>query len=109
LVLKNILRTEEKRILFIPYEKVYLTDPDGIEAVRSEIANVALGKGNISDDNLILAVLVWRMNLLSRIFPERSVRKEAVRFLKNLPEDDVSKAVREAIQMMHAAVFIVAT
>jgi hypothetical protein len=109
LVLKNILRTEEKRILFIPYEKVYLTDSDWIAAVRNEIATVALGKGTLSDDSVILAILVWRMNLLSRIFPERSVRKEAVRFLKKLPEDDVSKAVREAIQMMHAAVFIVAS
>ena len=105
LVRKNVLRTEEKRLLFIPYEKVYLKDDEWVESVRKEVEYAASGRGNSSDESLILAVLVAKTNLLSRIFPERSGRKEAARFLKNIPENDISKAIQEAIQMMHAAVY----
>jgi len=54
-------------------------------------------------------MMVGKSNLLSRIFPERAQRKEAARFLKNLPETPISKAVQQAIQMMHTAVFVAAT
>lgn len=109
LVQKNVLRTEEKRFLFIPYEKVYLMDRELVENLRKNIETASLGIGVSSDDQLILAVLASKTNLLSRIFPDRVRRKEAERYLKNLPETDISKAVQEAIQMMHAAVVIAAT
>ena len=109
LVLKNVLRIEEKRFLFIPYEKVYLMDRELVENIRIDVENASLGKGNSSNDFLILAVMAAKTNLLSRIFPDRVRRKEAVRYLKNLPETDISKAVQEAIQMMHAAVIASAT
>jgi hypothetical protein len=109
LVRKNILRTEEKRILFIPYEKVFLMDRDLVENIRKEIETTLLGKGAPIDDSFILAIMAGKSNLLSRIFPERAQRKEASKFLKNLPETPVSKAVQEAIQMMHAAVFAATT
>jgi hypothetical protein len=105
LVRKNVLRTEEKRILFIPYEKVYLMDTELVENIRRSLENAALGVGVSSDETLILAVLAAKTNLLTRIFPERTRRKEATRYLKNLPETPISKAVQEAIQMMHAAVY----
>ncbi len=105
LVRKNVLRTEEKRILFIPYEKVFLMDSDLVETIRKDIETTLLGSIGSSDESIILAVMVGKSNLLPRIFPERAQRKEANRFLKNLPETPVSKAVQEAIQMMHAAVF----
>ena len=109
LVLKNVLRIEEKRFLFIPYEKVYLMDRELVENIRIDVENASLGKGNSSNDFLILAVMAAKTNLLSRIFPDRARRKEAARYLKNLPETDISKAVQEAIQMMHAAVIASAT
>ncbi|MEI8114131.1 MAG: GPP34 family phosphoprotein [Bacteroidia bacterium] len=109
LVQKNVLRTEEKRFLFIPYEKVYLMDRELVENLRKNVETASLGIGVSSDDQLILAVLASKTNLLSRIFPDRARRKEAERYLKNLPETDISKAVQEAIQMMHAAVVIAAT
>lgn len=68
-----------------------------------------MGKGVATDQSLILALMVAKTNLLPRIFAERAQRREARRFLKNLPETPVSKAVQEAIQMMHAAVFAAAT
>lgn len=105
LVRKNVLRTEEKRILFIPYEKVYLMDREWVESVREEVENAVLGRGSSSDEMMILAVMLARTNLLSRIFPERTKRKEAAGYLKNVPETDISKAVQEAIQMMHASVY----
>lgn len=105
LVRKNVLRTEEKRILFIPYEKVYLMDREWVESVRNEVENTILGRGSSSDEMMILAVMLAKTNLLSRIFPERAKRREAAGYLKKLPETDVSKAVQEAIQMMHAAVY----
>lgn len=109
LVRKNVLRVEEKRFLFIPYEKVYLMDRELVENIRKEVENASLGRSNSSDDSLILSVMVAKTNLLSRIFPERAQRKEAARYLKNLPETEISKAVQEAIQMMQAAIFVAAT
>jgi len=53
--------------------------------------------------------MAGKTNLLQRVFPERVQRKEAARNLKKLPETQVSKAVQEAIQMMHAAVVAAAT
>jgi len=105
LVLKNVLRTEEKRILFIPYEKVFLMDRDLVENIRKELVTTLLGRIEQTDESTILAVMVGKTNLLARIFPERAQRKEASRFLKGLPETPISKAVQEAIQMMQTAVF----
>lgn len=105
LVRKNVLRTEEKRILFIPYEKVYLMDREWVESISKEVENATLGKDISSDEMLILAVMVTKANMLSRIFPERSKRREATRYLRNLPETDISKAVHEAIQMVHVGVY----
>ena len=109
LVRKNVLRTEGKRILFIPHEKVFLMDRDLVENIRKEVEATLIGKGEPTDNSIILAMMVGKSNLLSRIFPERAQRKEAARFLKNLPETPVSKAVQEAIQMMQTAVFVAAT
>lgn len=109
LVRKNVLRTEEKRILFIPYEKVYLSDRELVENIRKDVENTSLGQGVLSDDSLILAVMAAKSNLLRRIFPDRARRREAARYLKNLPETDVSKAVQDAIQMMQASVFVATT
>ncbi len=109
LVRKNVLRTEEKRILFIPYEKVYLVDHELVETIRKEVEQASLGLYDSSDDSLILSVMVAKTNLLSRIFQERSRRKDAARYLKKLPETEISKAVQEAIQMANAAVFIAAS
>jgi hypothetical protein len=105
LVRKNVLRTEEKRILFIPYEKVYLMDRELVENIRKDVEIALLNLTGSSDDSIILSVMVAKTNLLSRIFPDRERRKLAARNLKKLPETDISKAVQEAIDMMHAAVY----
>lgn len=105
LVNKNVLRTEEKRFLFFPYQKVYLMDRELVESIRKEVEATLLNFSGAGDDAVILAVMVAKSNLLSRIFPDRERRKIASRNLKNLPETEVSKAVMEAVQMMHAAVY----
>ena len=105
LVRKNVLRTEEKRILFIPYEKVYLMDRELVENIRKDVEIALLDSAGSSDDSIILSVMVAKTNLLSRIFPDRGRRKLAGRNLKKLPDSDISKAVQEAIDMMHAAVY----
>ncbi|MBW8331872.1 MAG: GPP34 family phosphoprotein [Prolixibacteraceae bacterium] len=109
LVRKNVLRIEEKRFLFIPYDKIYLRDRELVENIRKEVETTLLGKSSPTDDSIILAVMAGKTNLLQRVFPERAQRKEAARNLKKLPETQVSKAVQEAIQMMHAAVVAAAT
>lgn len=109
LIRKNVLRTEEKRFLFIPYEKVYLSDRGLVENIRKDLEITSLGQGVLSDDSLILAVMAVKTNLLRRIFPDRTRRREAARYVKNLPETDISKAVQDAIQMMQASVFVAAT
>jgi len=105
LVRKNVLRTEEKHILFIPYEKVYLMDRVLVESIRQEVENTSLGKAVSTDEALILAILTARTNLLPRILADRAQRKIAARLLQKLPETPVSKAVLEAIQMAHAAAY----
>jgi hypothetical protein len=102
---KNVLRTEEKRILFIPYEKVYLMDRELVENIRKDVEIALLERTVSSDESIILSVMVGKTNLLSRIFPDRERRRQANRNLKNLPETDVSKAVQEALEMMRAAVY----
>lgn len=109
LVRKNILRTEEKRFLFIPYNKVYLMDRELVETVRKEVEATLLGKSEPADESITLAMMAAKTNLMSRIFPEKSQRKEAARRLKNLPETPISKAVQDAIRMMHAAVIAATT
>jgi hypothetical protein len=105
LVGKNVLRTEEKRILFIPYEKVFISNHELVGKIRTEVEDTFLRRSELTDHALILASMVEQTNLLSRIFPDRARRKEARRFLKSMPESQVSKAVQEAIQMMRTAVF----
>lgn len=102
---KNVLRTEQKRILFIPYEKVYLMDHVLVENIRKDIEITSLNLEGSSDDSIILSVMIAKTNLLSRIFPDRERRKIAARSLKKLPDTAISKAVQEAIDMMHAAVY----
>jgi uncharacterized protein YeeX (DUF496 family) len=102
---KNVLRTEQKRILFIPYEKVYLMDHVLVENIRKDIEITSLNLEGSSDDSIILSVMIAKTNLLSRIFPDRERRKVAARNLKKLPDTAISKAVQEAIDMMHAAIY----
>jgi hypothetical protein len=102
---KNVLRTEQRRILFIPYEKVFLMDHVLVENIRKDVEITLLNLAGSSDESVILSVMVAKTNLLSRIFPDRERRKLAARNLKKLPETDISKAVQEAIDMMHAAVY----
>ena len=102
---KNVLHTEQKRILFIPYEKVYLMDQVLVENIRKDVEITLLNLAGSSDESIILSVMIAKTNLLSRIFPDRERRKVAARNLKKLPETDISKAVQEAIDMMHAAVY----
>ena len=108
LVRKGILRTEEKRIWFVPYEKVFLMDRKLVDSIRKEVEEAALGIGNPDDESLILAMMVSKSNLLPQIFPDRVQRKEAARNLKKLPETAISKAVQDAIQMVHNAIIITA-
>jgi hypothetical protein len=109
LVRKQVLRTEERRILFIPYEKVFVMDHMLVENLRKDVEAAFQLKTDPNDEALVLAVMIGKSNLLSRIFPDRARRKEAARFLKKLPETEISKAVQDAIQMAHAAVFVSAT
>ncbi len=105
LVRKNVLRTEERRILFIPYEKVFLMDRDLVENIRRDVEMALFNLAGSSEEMVVLAMMVDKTNLLTRIFPDRARRKDASRKMKNMPETEVSKAVKDAIQMMHAAVY----
>ena len=81
-------------------------DRELVENIRKDVEIALLIRNGSSDESIILSVMIAKTNLLSRIFPDRERRKEAARNLKNLPETDISKAVQEAIEMMHAAVFV---
>jgi hypothetical protein len=89
LVMKYVLRTEEKRFLFIPYNKVYLMDRDLVEKIRKEVEAILLGTAEPNDESIALAMMVAKTNLLGRIFPDKAQRKEAARNLKKLPETPV--------------------
>ena len=109
LVHKNVLRIEERRLLFFPYNRIFLKDPELVDHIRKDVENAILGSSALSDDLLILAMMAAKTNLLRRIFPDKVRRKLAIRNLKKLPETEISKAVQEAIQMMHESVFAVVT
>lgn len=102
LVRKHVLRIEEKRFLFIPYDKVFLMDRSLVESIRKDIETSLLGKVESNDESINLAMMAGKANLLSRIFPEKTQRREATLKLKQLPETPLSKAVQQAIQMMRA-------
>jgi hypothetical protein len=109
LVRRNVLRTEERRFLFIPYEKVFVTDRERVESIANEVENAIFRKDQKTEESLTLAVLVARSNLLSRVFPERRRRKEAAKLMKKIPETDISKAVQDAIQMAQVAMLAATT
>lgn len=109
LMLKNVLRVEERRFLFIPYEKVFLMDRSYVENLRKEVEDTLLGNVEATEESVVLAMMVAKTNLLRRVLPGREQRKIAVAFIKSLPETPVTKAVQEAIQLMHTAAYIAAT
>ncbi len=109
LVQKNVLQTEERRILFFPYTKVFLKNHELVERIRKDVENALIGSSVLSDDLLILAVMAAKTNLLRRIFPDNVRRKLALRNLKKLPETEISKAVHEAIEMMHTSIYAAVT
>ena len=109
LVQKGILKLEEKRFLFIPYSKICLSDSELVEDIRKEIEIALLNANQPTEESVILAMMVAKTNLMRRVFPARLQRREANRNLKKLPETQVSKAVQDAIQMMQASVYAVAT
>lgn len=109
LKLKNVLRVEERRFLFIPYEKVFLMDRSLIENIRKEVEDTLLGKVALTEESAILAMMVAKTNLLRRVLPDREQRKIAASFIKNLPDTPVTKAVQEALQLMHTAAYVAAT
>lgn len=105
----NVLKTEERRFLFIPYQKVFLMDRGLVESIVKEVDDTIFGKAPQSEESTILAMMVAKTNLLSRVFPERGRRKEASRLLKKLPETEILKAVQEAIQIARAAMVAATT
>lgn len=108
LVHKQVLRVEEKRFLFIPYNKVCVMDKALVENIGSEVKDALLGKIDRVDETVILAQMAEKTNLLGRIIPNKSERKIASSILKKLPETAVAKAVKEAVQIMHAG-YVAAT
>jgi len=109
LVLKNVLFMEEKRFLFFPYKKVCIKNHELIEHIRKDLKKTLLDTTVLSEDLLVLARMATKTNLLQRIFPDRGRQKIAANNLKKLPETEISKAVHEAIEMVHDNVFAVVT
>jgi hypothetical protein len=109
LMLKNVLRVEERRFLFIPYDKVFLLDTSLVENLRQEVEDTLLGRTEATEEAVTLAVMVAKTNLLRRVLPDREQRKTAAAFIKKVPVTPVTKAVQEAIQLMHTAAYVAAT
>lgn len=109
LVLKNVLRVEERRFLFIPYDKVFLMDHLLVENLRKEVEDTLLGITEANEEAVTLAVMVAKTNLLRRVLPNREQRKIAAAFIKKVPVTPVTKAVQEAIQLTHTAAYVAST
>lgn len=104
LVRHNVLRLEEKRFLFIPYDKVYLNDRPLVESIRKEVKNTLMGKNAPGEEAVILALMAEKIHLLKHIIPDKAERKIASSNLKKLPETPAVKAVKEAIQIMYTTI-----
>lgn len=109
LVLKNVLRVEERRFLFIPYDKVFLMDHLLVENLRKEVEDTLLGITEANEEAVTLAVMVAKTNLLRRVLPDREQRKIAAAFIKKVPVTPLIKAVQEAIQLTHTAAYVAST
>lgn len=105
LVANGVLRTEEHRILFIPYQKVYLQNRQLVAEVARQVEQTIFGTDQATEENIILALLVWKTNLLAWVISDRKRRKEAINRLKAIPETELIRAVKEAILIADAATF----
>lgn len=104
LVRQNVLRLEEKRFLFIPYQKVYVQDRTLVESIRNEVKKTLMGKNEPTEEAVVLAIMAAKINLLKHVIPDKAERKIATSNLRKLPEMPVVKAVKEAIQIMYTTI-----
>lgn len=109
LVRKGVLRTEERRIFFIPYEKVFLKNQQLGDSLRREVEQTALGIKPAEEETVILTLLAHKINLLPQIIKDRQQRKLARKKLKDFPENQMTRAVEEAIESIRTAMVILAT
>jgi hypothetical protein len=102
---KNILRIDKKRFFFISYDKIYLSDLELVEKIMKEVEEAIFSTTFSNDNSVLLAILCNFTNLIKRIVHDKVKQKHAKNILKKLPENDVVKALNEALDFMYASAF----
>ncbi len=102
LVDKRIIKMEPRQLLFIHWKKSKIINKQLLHNLVSEVENIVF-KGTEDSGELMLLSMLKPAGLLKRLFPEREKRKRATeRIKKMMAENQVSKAVSDAIEVMQA-------
>lgn len=113
LVDKGIIRKEEQKILWVfPNHKYPTLDPAPELEVRETINDVVLNYKTPDEEKLALVALIQACDLINEVF-EKDQRKKAKKRIKEILKDEsltssVSKAVRDAVDEISAAVAVAA-
>lgn len=100
---KRLIRIEQRQFLFFTWDKVFLTDRIKVTGFIAEIESQINEAAKIPANAELLSLLV-PSELLKRMFPDRTKRKNIKAKLKQLHlENVVSKAVADVIRMQRAA------
>ena len=106
---KNLVRLEEKKFLFIPYFRAYVTNTRAQNQLLQDLRETLLNKDTDSELSPVLTLFnTCKMyRLLER---DKSERKRIKEQLKNFAEESVvTSGVDKVIKEMQAAVMVATT
>jgi len=106
---KNLVRIEEKKFLFIPYFRAYVTNPRAQSQLIQDLRETLLNKETSSDLSPVLTLFntCKMQNILAR---DKSDRKRIKEQLNGFAEESVvASGVGKVIKEMQAAVMVATT
>lgn len=104
---KEFFRIERKKFLFIPYKRIYVTQPEFHEKLGAHLRKAMQSPEQLSPQERQLLALVKATNLYQPLSRQRKDWKEIRRELKALDvENLVSKDISKTIEEIEAAILI---
>jgi hypothetical protein len=110
LVLKGIVRIEERSFLFIPYKSAFIIDKNIRKQIQNEISDVLLNKKPPEDDITCLLGIIDVCKAYKLITKDRESLKTIKHNINEMVQNDsVSKEVQKVIQELQAASIVATT
>lgn len=108
LVMKRMIKLEQKRFLIFRWNKPVILNKQVVYQLANHVES-CIFKGTNDEEDLMLLSFIKPAGLLNRLFPEKDKRKRAgARLKKMLVENQVSRAVADAISAAQAVAASVA-